>query len=201
MQKLMELKNKKGFTLIEMLIVILIIVILLAIAVPAVAAYRRDALRTQDEGAIETIRTAIEAAVIRATPEHVTYYGHQGQNLDYDKLVELSDENSGIASADEETREFYGLLADYLGPNFQGNFSFHYMLDYGDHDHIYWVSYWRNDGATSDDSVMLYHYSYLNHTTNAQAIAARQMVYLDELLAIPTVDSAAQDIAIPDYRP
>ncbi len=63
MQKLIQLKNKKGFTLIEMLIVILIIVILLAIAVPSVIAYRKDAERTADLGAAKTLYTAIEAAL------------------------------------------------------------------------------------------------------------------------------------------
>ncbi len=187
MQKLMEMKNKKGFTLIEMLIVILIIVILLAIAVPAVAGYRRDALRTQDEGAIESIRTAIEAAVIRATPEYSTYYGHRGTDLDYADLVSLS-----TTHADGETREFYGLLADYLGPNFQGNFSFHYMLTYGEHDHIYWVSYWRSDAlGQDDDSIMLYHNTLNNWGPDINAAPgtngyfsymANNMCYLQELL-------------------
>ncbi len=61
MQKLMEMKNKKGFTLIEMLIVILIIVILLAIAIPSVVAYRKDSERTADLGAAKTVYTALEA--------------------------------------------------------------------------------------------------------------------------------------------
>ncbi len=165
MQKLIEMKNKKGFTLIEMLIVILIIVILLAIAVPAVAAYRRDALRTQDEGAIETIRTAIEAAVIRTTPEINHNYQniafHVGSNLDYDALVALS-----TTHADAETQEFYGLLAEYLGPNFQGNFNISYQIAnnggstsvYGTSARVNYVSYWRNDSLANDyDSVMLYH--------------------------------------------
>ncbi len=182
-----HLKNKKGFTLIEMLIVILIIVILLAIAVPAVAGYRRDALRTQDEGAIESIRTAIEAAVIRATPEYSIYYGHRGTDLDYDALVSLS-----TTHADPDTREFYGLLADYLGPNFQGNFSFHYMLNYGAHDHIYWVSYWRSDALATDyDSIMLYHRTLGNWNPKSNAAIgseayyaymANEMCYLQELV-------------------
>ncbi len=63
MQKLIQLKNKKGFTLIEMLIVILIIVILLAIAVPSVLSYRRDSEETADLGAAKTLYTAIEAVL------------------------------------------------------------------------------------------------------------------------------------------
>ncbi len=58
-----KLKSKKGFTLIEMLVVILIIVILLAIAVPSVIAYREDSQRTADSGAAKLAYTALEAAL------------------------------------------------------------------------------------------------------------------------------------------
>ncbi len=185
--KLKKLKNKKGFTLIEMLIVILIIVILLAIAVPAVAAYRRDALRTQDEGAVETIRTAIQAAVIRTTPDdngssyfHLFNGYHVGVNLDYDRLVSISNNTS----LDQETRDFYGLLAGYLGPNFQGNFTFCYDVDNPSGDRIDWVSYWRSDSATANDSVMFYHEYFQNGGDKEAVEAARNMIYLSELYEI-----------------
>ncbi len=199
MQKLIALKNKKGFTLIEMLIVILIIVILLAIAVPAVAAYRRDALRTQDEGAIETIRTAIEAAVIRTTPVYTNTYQsvdfHTSGILDYDALLNLA-----ATHTDSETREFYGLLADYLGPNFQGNFKFRYQLAnnggstsvYGTSARLNYVSYWRSDSLATDyDSVMLYHNTLSTWSPSSTAAPgtggyysymANQMCYLQELV-------------------
>ncbi len=200
-----HLKNKKGFTLIEMLIVILIIVILLAIAVPAVAGYRRDALRTQDEGAVETIRTAIEASLVRVRPKDTdtgSIDTHTSGNLDYETLIALS--TDATLEPDADTREFYGALAERLGPNFKGNFKFNYeFAAYGGtySPFLDWVSYWRSDNTTSDDSVLLYHYAYLNWTNNAQAIAAREMVYLDELIAIPTVDAAAQTRALSEIRP
>ncbi len=175
MQKLIEMKNKKGFTLIEMLIVILIIVILLAIAVPAVAAYRRDALRTQDEGAVETIRTALESTLIRETPGDLgvnegTYTTISGV-LNYNTLL------SGDP-ADAKNDAFYKLLADYLGPNFQGNFRFGYNSS---NDAIMLVSYWRSDSATGDDSVMFFHRGipdfkdpiYLSEGTGANSKAYR----------------------------
>ncbi len=207
MQKLMEMKNKKGFTLIEMLIVILIIVILLAIAVPAVAAYRRDALRTQDEGAIETIRTAIEASMVRSRPldtssggmdEHVS--STISPVLDYETLVTIS-ENTAI---DYDTRMFYGELAERLGPNFQGNFKFHYHFASpyvgGSYSpYVYWISYWRSDSATDDDSVMLYHHHFLNTNT-----ALREPAYLSEALdklhAHDPSDSFT-DSNLANYRP
>ncbi len=179
MQKLIDMKNKKGFTLIEMLIVILIVVILLAIAVPAVAAYRRDALRTQDEGAIETIKTAVEATLIRVRPidtDTGSYDSHTTVNLDYETLVSLS-----TTHADEDTREFYGELAERLGPNFQGNFKFSYEFatyggSYG--PHMDWVSYWRSDNATTDESVMMFLNALGNSVTDY-----RTPEYLDVIVA------------------
>ncbi len=176
-----HLKNKKGFTLIEMLIVILIIVILLAIAVPAVAAYRRDALRTQDEGAIETIRTAIESAMIRVRPHDNNTDGsldeHLTGELDYNTLISLSQ-----TEPNADTKEFYKLLAEYLGPNFQGNFKFQYNFGStyssgSNTAYLYWLSYWRSDNTTSDDAVMLYHHHFLNTNT-----ALRDPAYLSEAL-------------------
>ncbi len=216
MQKLMELKNKKGFTLIEMLIVILIIVILIAIAVPAVAAYRRDALRTQDEGAIETIRTAIESAMVRSRPsdnntdgsldEHsssrLTAGGVSGGVLNYEKIVALSNDTT----LDFDTREFYTLLGEYLGPNFQGNFKFQYNFGstYASGStswYLYYVSYWRSDSATSDEAVMLYHHHFLNTNT-----ALRDPAYLSEAIEImeahdPTDVGKFSDSNLELYRP
>ncbi len=151
MQKLIEMKNKKGFTLIEMLIVILIIVILLAIAVPAVAGYRRDALRTQDEGAVETILTALESTLIREdlhlTDTGSTWGGHRSPHLDYDALVNYTD------ATNPETEDFYHLLSEYLGPNFQGNFYFRWIEATNE---IGYIFYWRSDNATSQENVMIY---------------------------------------------
>ncbi len=56
-------KMKKGFTLIEMLVVILIIVILITIAVPAIAGYREEARETADLGDAKTLYTAVEATL------------------------------------------------------------------------------------------------------------------------------------------
>ncbi len=146
-----------------MLIVIMIITVLIAIAVPAVSAYRRDALRTQDEAAVETIITALESALVRMDPGNTvvdaarpTNFAHFSGNLDYDTLV-----NPPATITDRDTIEFYQLLADYLGPNFQGNFKFAYNKNYlNDPDlpkGIAWVSYWRSDSLTSDDAVMFYY--------------------------------------------
>ncbi len=151
MKKLALKKNRLGFTLIEMLIVILIIVLLIAIAVPAVAAYRRDAQRTQDEGGLETVRTAIEAALIREQPT-LEEWGqwHRSADLNYESLINANTGN-------KDTDDFYKQIAEHLGANFKGNFKFYYYVNSSSGvGNIVWLSYWRSDGATSDEAVMYY---------------------------------------------
>ncbi len=180
MIKIFSSRKKEGFTLIEMLIVILIIVILIAIAVPAVTGYRRDALRTQDEGGIETVRTALEAALIRSRPIDNTSDSrldrHSSGNLDYEALRAYD--------GDEETEKFYNLIADYLGPNFQGNFWFEYTHSSGYNStvkpHISSISYWRSDDATEDESIMFY---------NTNWSETRTPMYLSEVPESINTDS------------
>ncbi len=206
MQKLIQMKNKKGFTLIEMLIVILIIVILLAIAVPAVSAYRKEALRTQDEGAIETIRTSIESTLIRVRPADNNTDSNldefSASDLDYAELVARSQDTT----IDVDTREFYGLLAEYLGPNFQGNFNFQYNFgsSYSSGstaEYLYYLTYWRSDEVSaSKDAVMLYHNNFGNTNT-----ALRQPAYISEalgkLLAHDPSDTHFTQTTVDNYMP
>ncbi len=52
-------KNKKGFTLIELIIVIVIIAILAAIAIPAVLGYIQKAKDSATKGEMQTIKSAV----------------------------------------------------------------------------------------------------------------------------------------------
>ena len=54
-------KNKKGFTLIELMIVIAIIGILAAIAIPQFAKYRRKAYNSAALSDLKNFRTDVEA--------------------------------------------------------------------------------------------------------------------------------------------
>lgn len=67
MNKLMNFrKNKKGFTLVEIIVVLVIIAILAAIAIPTMMGFVRDA---QDQALIAEARTAYYAAQSIATRE------------------------------------------------------------------------------------------------------------------------------------
>ena len=54
-------RNQRGFTLMELLVVIVIVAILAAVAVPLYTNYVRDAHRTEARGAISAVITAEQA--------------------------------------------------------------------------------------------------------------------------------------------
>ena len=59
--KITQKLNQKGFTLIELMIVIAIIGILAAIAIPQFAAYRRKAYNSAALSDLKTVKTTLEA--------------------------------------------------------------------------------------------------------------------------------------------
>ena len=59
--KITEKLNQKGFTLIELMIVIAIIGILAAIAIPQFASYRRKAYNSAALSDLKTVKTTLEA--------------------------------------------------------------------------------------------------------------------------------------------
>ena len=60
----MNVKKIKGFTLIELMVVVAIIAILAAIAIPAIFRYRIDANRAKCVGNMKQIQNAVEAVRI-----------------------------------------------------------------------------------------------------------------------------------------
>jgi len=93
------LNNKKGFTLVEILIVIAVIAILIGIAIPRFSGMREHAIITQAQAETRTLKTAIEGARVSkgSFPEGddtpvATYYGN-------DTWLETSPETPRIIDA------------------------------------------------------------------------------------------------------
>lgn len=63
-------KNKKGFTLVELIVVLVIIAILAAVLVPTVSGYIKRANKTADQSAAKTAYTAYSAALTDWIGEH-----------------------------------------------------------------------------------------------------------------------------------
>ena len=66
-------KNARGFTLMELMVVIIIVAILAAVAVPLYINYVRDAQRTEARGAIGAVITA-EQPYYQLSPENPKVY-------------------------------------------------------------------------------------------------------------------------------
>ena len=66
-----KLKNRKGFTLMEMLIVVAIIAILVAIAIPT---FNNAMAKSRAATDLANIRSGYAAAIVRAMTENITTY-------------------------------------------------------------------------------------------------------------------------------
>ncbi len=154
MQNLIQLKNKKGFTLIEMLVVILIIVILIAIAIPAVAGYRADATETADKGAAETIFNALEAASTKHIPSEPANIAGAPIGTSAANNAVYSNATITIGNTTQMTGPFLEAVQGFLGTNVQGTFKFNITLSTGS---VNWISYVREGATINDANTMLYH--------------------------------------------
>ena len=65
-------KNKKGFTLVELIVVLVIIAILAAVLVPTVSGYIKRANKTADQTAAKTAYTAYSSALTDWIGENTT---------------------------------------------------------------------------------------------------------------------------------
>ena len=91
MNKMRKMKNKKGFTLMEMLIVVAIIAILIAIAIPTFASSLNKARVATDEANIRCGYATVMATVL--TSDNYTVEGSDGANKE-DKTYQLNKDGS-----------------------------------------------------------------------------------------------------------
>ncbi len=172
----MILRQKKGFTLIEMLVVILIIVILITIAVPAVAGYRAEAQETADMAAVKTVFNALESAATFVHPSVLTGGVREGTLNDYTR--------KNYNFQDPTDDEFGQRIMEYVGNGFEGYFRFGYYAPTGS---IRWISYWSDDDIGSGDreGVMVYD------------VEHGLLGYLDDLADTYTGIDAFEDLGLP----
>ncbi len=89
------LKNKKGFTLVELLAVIVILAIILAIAVPSISSMITNSKKSSFEANVKMIITGISYQMLEATAN-----GTAGPDVDTDILDELSSYGANQADYD-----------------------------------------------------------------------------------------------------
>lgn len=85
-----ELKNKKGFTLVELVVVIAILGILSAIAVPRLGGFRESAAQAADKASAATIANTVMLHYVNvgAPEEEITFTWSEGGEATSDKAEE-----------------------------------------------------------------------------------------------------------------
>ena len=108
LQRLMNRRNKKGFTLIEMIVVIAIIAILIALLVPSIIGFIRDSRETAGNAAAKNIFVAAQTYAARQYA--------QGKTVTAIQLTDLSDYlNANTIPAGATAKIDIGTGADNAG--------------------------------------------------------------------------------------
>ncbi len=81
-------RNQKGFTLMELMVVIVIVAILAAVAVPLYINYVKDAQRTDAKAAIGAIITAQQAHFLKCPPGQTPTFANDITTLVSDGLLD-----------------------------------------------------------------------------------------------------------------
>ena len=125
-EHLKQLKaNKKGFTLIEMIVVIAIIGILAAILVPSMAGYLSTAKDSKKEANARTVYTAAQAAVTSLEAASGTYTKNDGNTMKYTAKVQTQaeEEDNTAVKNDKEAEALFGKIKSLIGTSNYEKFS------------------------------------------------------------------------------
>lgn len=104
-------KTKKGFTLVEVIVVLVILAILAAILIPSMVGWIGKA----DEESVETQFNMMKKALISASLEIDVYETYYNKEI----IIPLSED----MSITEQDRKFTQLVEDYLNPDLKGKYS------------------------------------------------------------------------------
>lgn len=108
--------SKKGFTLIEMLIVIAIIAILVSIIVPTISSSTTKARAATDAANLRTVLSVLNIHVVngnREVPEIIEEYGQPYSKMDPDAVLQVVFETPGFIDVFYVNNGVYYSL-DYL---------------------------------------------------------------------------------------
>jgi type IV pilus assembly protein PilA len=94
----MNKKNEKGFTLIELMIVIAIIGILAAIAIPQFSAYRTRSYNSSAQSDVRNIATAQEAYYVDHSTYTNNYADLEGASYGYEQSANVTVASEGDAT-------------------------------------------------------------------------------------------------------
>jgi general secretion pathway protein G len=95
----MQATVRKGFTLIEILIVVIILGILAAIVIPQFTSASDDARRSSLASQLQTLRGQVELYKLQHLDKYPTDTGLVGGTWDWTKLTGKTDETGAIAAA------------------------------------------------------------------------------------------------------
>lgn len=105
-----NLKNKKGFTLVELIVVIAILGILALFLVPSFKGYSEDAKKQVAQG---NVRTVWEAAKIAETKAEYNEYAANGAGSFLDEInTKLGDSFTKLTAGSTEAPGDYGVVYD-----------------------------------------------------------------------------------------